>query len=79
MLAWLSNDLTGESFSQTGRGFGSMTDAGRTALIGGISSVIASASEAIQKPRRKNWIASSRELLAMTELAIPNQPEIILL
>jgi hypothetical protein len=48
-------------------------------LIGGISPVIASVSEAIQKPRRKNWIASSQELLAMTELAIPNQPEIILL
>jgi hypothetical protein len=28
-------------------------------------------SEAIQEPQKKDWIASSRELLAMTELAIP--------
>jgi hypothetical protein len=36
-------------------------------------------SEAIQEPRKKDWIASSRELLAMTELAILNHPKLILL
>src|SRR4051812_40735382 len=30
-------------------------------------------SEAIQKPQRKSWIASSQELLAMTELALQIQ------
>jgi hypothetical protein len=40
-------------------------------LFGDISPVIASESEAIQEPRSKSWIASSQELLAMTELAIP--------
>jgi hypothetical protein len=28
--------------------------------------------EAIQEPKKKNWIASSQEFLAMTELAMPN-------
>jgi hypothetical protein len=32
------------------------------------SAVIASVSEAIQKPQRKIWIASSQALLAMTAL-----------
>jgi hypothetical protein len=39
--------------------------------IGDITSVIASSCEAIQAPKKKDWIASSQELLAMTELAIP--------
>jgi hypothetical protein len=39
--------------------------------LGSISPVIASASEAIQKPGSKDWIASSQGFLAMTELAIP--------
>jgi hypothetical protein len=42
-----------------------------------INPVIASASEAIQKPRSKNWIASSQGLLAMTELAISIKYETI--
>jgi hypothetical protein len=33
--------------------------------------------EAIQKATNKNWIASSQELLAMTELAIPIQLKLI--
>ena len=41
--------------------------------FGGIIPVIASEREAIQNPASKNWIASSRELLAMTGLAAPMQ------
>jgi hypothetical protein len=36
-------------------------------------------SEAIQEQKKKDWIASSPELHAMTELANPNQLKIILL
>jgi hypothetical protein len=47
--------------------------------IGDISPVIASSCEAIQEPKKKDWIASSQALLATTELAIPFQLKTIML